>query len=180
MVNEVQPAARRRYVWPWYLLAGVVLGFVLAVLWLSVVIRRTREQRDPNIFFRNTAPASTNAATGDSSAPELPAEFRVALRGGDAALGRKIFFERPEASCGKCHRAGGQGGDTGPSLDGAGARMSRERILEAMLFPNRRPTTNYENVIVLVKSGSGWSGLLKREELGRASCRGRGGGLESG
>src|ERR1051325_5693682 len=109
MVNEVQPSSQRRYVWPWFVLSGVVLGLALAVLWMSVVIRRTREQRDPGIFFRGNEPAA-RATASPNALPDLPAQFLGALRGGDAAIGRKIFFERPEASCGKCHRAGGQGG----------------------------------------------------------------------
>jgi len=41
---------RPRYRWPWFVLAAVLLGILLSVLWMSVAIRRTREQRESNPF----------------------------------------------------------------------------------------------------------------------------------
>ena len=40
--------SKPRYKWPWYVLAALLLGLVLAVLWMSVAVRRTREQREGN------------------------------------------------------------------------------------------------------------------------------------
>ena len=49
MNNGEKPAtARRRYRWPWFLLAAVVLAFLLVLLWLLPVIRSIREQRQIN------------------------------------------------------------------------------------------------------------------------------------
>ena len=49
MNNGERPAtARRRYRWPWFLLAAVVVGFLLALLWLQPVIRNIREERQMN------------------------------------------------------------------------------------------------------------------------------------
>ena len=42
------PEPRPRYKWPWYVLAALLLGLVLAVLWMSVAVRRIREQREGN------------------------------------------------------------------------------------------------------------------------------------
>ncbi|MEP6662452.1 MAG: PVC-type heme-binding CxxCH protein, partial [Verrucomicrobiota bacterium] len=39
------------------------------------------------------------------------ASFRECLAGGNAAEGRKIFFERVEASCVRCHKVGTEGGE---------------------------------------------------------------------
>lgn len=39
---------RRRHAWPWFVLAAVLVGIVLAALWLSVEIERTRRIRDAN------------------------------------------------------------------------------------------------------------------------------------
>jgi hypothetical protein len=48
-VNEIPaPAggvARQKYRWPWFLAAAVLLGLVLAVLWMSVAIERARRMR---------------------------------------------------------------------------------------------------------------------------------------
>ena len=43
-----QSNARPRYVWPWFVLAAFLLAIVLAVLWMSQEIRRTRWIRDAN------------------------------------------------------------------------------------------------------------------------------------
>jgi hypothetical protein len=56
--HESTQVPQRRYLWPWFVLGGVVLGIVLAVLWLSHEVERTRRIRD-----LNTPPpqAGTNA-----------------------------------------------------------------------------------------------------------------------
>ena len=40
--------AQRRYRWPLFVIAGLVLGILLAVLWLSFEIRRTERIRQLN------------------------------------------------------------------------------------------------------------------------------------
>jgi hypothetical protein len=49
--------AARRYRWPWFLLGAILLAIVLAVLWLSREIERTRRLRDWN---SPASPQSTN------------------------------------------------------------------------------------------------------------------------
>ena len=39
---------KRRYNWPWFVLAGVVLGILLAIIWMSREVERTRRNRDLN------------------------------------------------------------------------------------------------------------------------------------
>ena len=48
MDEENQAEPPQRYVWPWFVLGGVVLGIVLAVFWMSVLVHRVREQRENN------------------------------------------------------------------------------------------------------------------------------------
>jgi hypothetical protein len=57
-----QTNARPRYTWPWFVLGLVVLGVVLAVIWMSVLVRRTREQRDMTAWPKPalSVPAQTN------------------------------------------------------------------------------------------------------------------------
>ena len=43
-----QPKPRQRYTWPWFVLAGVLLGIVLAIIWMSHEVERTRRNRDFN------------------------------------------------------------------------------------------------------------------------------------
>jgi hypothetical protein len=46
--NLPDPQGKRRYTWPWFLLAAVLLAIVLAVLWMSKEVERTRRIRDLN------------------------------------------------------------------------------------------------------------------------------------
>jgi len=156
--NETSPA-RPRYKWPWVVLLMLLTGLALAAAWIGLEARRLRQYRDPAWpSARSNQPPPLHQ--GPANSARLPGD---ALRGGDVAAGRKVFFEKPEASCGKCHKVAGQGGETGPALDGIASRQTREFILESMLQPNCRTTAGFESVIVLLKNGSGYSGFLKSE-----------------
>jgi hypothetical protein len=48
----------RHYTWPWWVLGALVLGILLAVLWMSQEITRTRRIRD-----LNAPPPETNQAS---------------------------------------------------------------------------------------------------------------------
>jgi len=43
-----KPEGRPHYRWPWFVLAAVLLGLVLAIVWLSREVERTRRNRDLN------------------------------------------------------------------------------------------------------------------------------------
>jgi protein-S-isoprenylcysteine O-methyltransferase Ste14 len=38
--------AKPHYRWPWFVLAMVLLGIVLAVIWMTYAVRREKEERD--------------------------------------------------------------------------------------------------------------------------------------
>jgi len=44
--NLPDPRNTRRYTWPWFVLAAVLLALALAVLWMSKEIERARRIRD--------------------------------------------------------------------------------------------------------------------------------------
>jgi len=50
---------RARYKWPWFVLAALLLGIALAVLWMSSEVERVRQIRDANSSGpdTNTTPA---------------------------------------------------------------------------------------------------------------------------
>jgi hypothetical protein len=54
------PDPRRSYRWPWYLLGAVILGLVLAILWLWPVVQRIRQQRLANPPAAASEPATRN------------------------------------------------------------------------------------------------------------------------
>jgi quinoprotein glucose dehydrogenase len=91
------------------------------------------------------------------------APYRPALQGGDAQEGRKVFFEKAEAGCLRCHKINGEGGEVGPDLAGIGNRQSREYILEAMLFPNKQIAAGYEGLVIALSNGTSYTGTLKSE-----------------
>jgi len=136
--------------WPLFLLGAIVLAVVLAVLWVSAEVRRVRQFQS----FDYRPPARTN---------DPLAGFRATLLGGNAVTGRSIFFNQPDASCGRCHRVAGQGGDNGPALDGVGSRLTREQLLESLIHPNASITKGYESVTVVLTNGTGIAGVLRSE-----------------
>jgi len=46
--DGTQEQPRRHYSWPWFVLAAVLLGIVLAILWMNHEIQRTKRNRDLN------------------------------------------------------------------------------------------------------------------------------------
>lgn len=92
------------------------------------------------------------------------AGYREALYGGDAEAGRKIFLERPEAACTRCHKIKGEGGEVGPELTGIMTRHDRQYILESILYPNKQIAAGFESVLVTMKNGQVYAGILKSED----------------
>ena len=60
MEDKETNSAAPRYRWPWFALAAVILGVVLAVVWMSVAVRRIREQRTADPF---AAPGTSGSNT---------------------------------------------------------------------------------------------------------------------
>lgn len=174
MSDDPEPPPTRR-IWPWFVIAGVLLAAVLAFIWVSAEVRRVKSFE--RFDFRPPAKAPSTDTLPTNSPPTTPpstivvpastnaliAGFIETLDGGDAAAGRRIFFNKPEASCAKCHRLGDQGGDNGPALDGIGSRAAREFVLESLIAPNAKITKGFETVILRLKNGSGVSGVLRQE-----------------
>jgi quinoprotein glucose dehydrogenase len=92
------------------------------------------------------------------------ARARVALSGGDADRGGRIFREKAEVQCLRCHKLGGAGGGVGPELTGIGARTDRASILESIVAPNRQIAQGFETVVVATTDGRIHTGILKRED----------------
>ena len=89
--------------------------------------------------------------------------FAECLYGGDPAAGKKIFFERAEVFCSRCHQMNGEGGEAGPKLTGVGGRNPREYLLESIIFPNNKIATGWENVVVTMKDGRSYAGKVTKE-----------------
>ena len=89
--------------------------------------------------------------------------YRECMVGGDAEEGKKVFLEKVEASCVRCHKFEGEGGEVGPDITGMGGRKDRNYILESIVFPNKTIAEGFESVIVTLKNGTSYAGQLKSE-----------------
>jgi quinoprotein glucose dehydrogenase len=91
------------------------------------------------------------------------AKWRECLTGGDAKAGKILFHERQEAACARCHKLAGEGGDVGPDLAGLVAKRGREYALESIVLPNRVIPPGFESLLVVMKNGQSFAGLVKGE-----------------
>lgn len=114
--------------------------------------RQSQEVKDKLTRFERARPAEDDLRS-----------YRECQEGGNAEEGKKIFLERAEVSCVRCHKAGGEGGEVGPDLTKLGAVKTREYILESIVYPNKHIAAGFENVLVTMKDGAIYAGLLKNE-----------------
>ena len=91
------------------------------------------------------------------------ANFRGTLAGGDAARGRKIFHDREDVACLRCHAVKGKGGTVGPDLAGVASRQPQEYLLESILLPNKQIAAGFENITVTLTNGGFLAGMVKSE-----------------
>ncbi len=90
--------------------------------------------------------------------------FRETLTGGDAERGKKVFYERQEVACTRCHKIDSDaGGDVGPNLAGITTRATAEHVLESIVFPNQQIADGFESVLLTLKNGTTYAGVLKSE-----------------
>jgi len=64
MDEKDEASQPRRYTWPRYVLGALAIWGVLIVIWMTALVRRTREQRD---YTQWPAP-QTNSATVNTNA----------------------------------------------------------------------------------------------------------------
>jgi quinoprotein glucose dehydrogenase len=98
---------------------------------------------------------------GSLAATDDLAKYRPELFGGNATEGQKIFFERQEAACFRCHKIHGNGGDVGPELSDVGQKKSRDYILESIVYPNKQIAPGFDNVTLILKNGGSYAGQVK-------------------
>ena len=90
--------------------------------------------------------------------------YRETLSGGDAARGKKIFYENVAAACTRCHHLGTDGGgNAGPVLDGIASRQTREYLLESIVSPNQQIVQGFESATLTLKNGANHAGVVKSE-----------------
>jgi quinoprotein glucose dehydrogenase len=88
------------------------------------------------------------------------AKWRVAIKGGNADRGRKVFREKAETQCLRCHKC--EIGDSlvGPELTHVGSKKNREYILESIVYPNKQIAEGFETVVLTLNDGNVVAGRL--------------------
>lgn len=110
-----------------------------------------------------------NQAIGrQSGAPEYdPARVAAVVAAlhqgkGDAERGAEVY-RMAQLACTACHQIGDEGGVIGPSLNGLGAGMPLDQIVESILWPDRQIKEGFQAVALTTKTGSVISGYIERE-----------------
>lgn len=93
------------------------------------------------------------------------ASWTVALQGGDAQRGEKIYLSHP-AECMRCHRAGEgheAGGEAGPNLAGIATRGDLKYLLEAMIVPSAKVSPGFGIVSATLRNNTVVAGIMLEE-----------------
>lgn len=98
----------------------------------------------------------------------VPGDFRAfaASHAGDAARGRRIFFEEGGPSCIRCHKVAGEGATVGPDLTDVGARYARPELITSVLEPSSRIAEGYRAEVFWLRDGRILEGRVESEQDG--------------
>jgi quinoprotein glucose dehydrogenase len=91
------------------------------------------------------------------------ANWLVALEGGNQEAGKKIFFEKTQLSCVRCHKVDRAGGEVGPALTVIGKEKDRRYLLEAICLPDAQIAKGFETAVIADDSGQVFTGIVKSE-----------------
>lgn len=116
-------------------------------------------------IYRNDPEAANGPIFRTATRTYGPEEYlTAALQGpGDAERGRRLFADPAGVNCVACHRVAGNGGDVGPDLSNIGAQSDRRALTESVLYPSRVVRESYQRIVVEMKDGDEYAGLVKAE-----------------
>lgn len=140
------------------LLDDLISGKLPQEVWLDVYeSSKKREPLAPKIMAWRES-----VKTGDPLA-----NYRLSLKGGDMVRGRKIFREKLEVQCFRCHKCDIGDSVVGPDLTKIGATKDREYLLESIVFPNKQIAHGFQIVVLELKNGTTVAGRLLSEADGQ-------------
>ncbi|MEM7013223.1 MAG: PVC-type heme-binding CxxCH protein, partial [Verrucomicrobiota bacterium] len=113
------------------------------------------------------------AATG---AEKLPPVAELIAMKANAGNGKPAYSK---AACITCHKVGGEGIDFGPDLSGIGNKLSKEAMIEAVLFPNAGISHGFHGLTIKTKDGAVFSGYSTGETDDTLSLRIPGGVIQA-
>ena len=112
-----------------------------------------------------TAVASAGPrAQAPAAAPQVSREQLLEThmkdeKSGSASAGRPVY----DKLCAGCHRFGAVGKDVGPDLTTLTSRFKRRDILDAILWPSKIISDQYQSEMLELSDGSVVTGVLVRE-----------------
>ena len=115
----------------------------------SILFNSSSERR------RGRAEEFLDPPAGLNGEPLLPIA-ELMLNEGDAGAGKQLFDQH----CSSCHVVQGAGTDFGPDLSEIGAKLPREALYNAILYPDAGIGFGYEGVILTLEDGSGAAGFV--------------------
>lgn len=106
------------------------------------------------------AEAAQTSQTAGKMTPEEILDYHLKdEKGGSAGAGRAIY----EKQCGACHIFGGIGKEVGPDLTTITSRFKKKDILDAILWPSKVISDQYQAEMIQLADGKVITGLLVRE-----------------
>jgi putative heme-binding domain-containing protein len=163
----------RRPVWIRELLEAVQKKAMTSSELGASVRQRLLAQRDESL--RGTA-RRLLAEADSSSRSNVVIRYLSAVTAahGDGGRGAALFGQH----CAVCHKLRGEGQGAAPDLASVVDR-SPERMLIAILDPNRAVEDRYVNYVARVRGGDEFSGMLASENANSVTLVGAGGGRET-
>ena len=115
---------------------------------------------------RGTSKLKAQVTKYDSSlqADDDLAKWRVSLLGGNAESGRKIFREKAQTECLRCHKCEVGESVVGPELTHIGATKDRAYLLESIVWPSKTIADGFETVVITLKNGDIVAGTLAGQD----------------
>ena len=92
------------------------------------------------------------------------APYKMSLVGGDAERGRKLFREKAEVQCLRCHKCEIGESLVGPDLTKIGAQKDRAYLLESIVFPSKKIAEGYQIVTLMLKDNNVLAGRVLAED----------------
>jgi putative membrane-bound dehydrogenase-like protein len=96
---------------------------------------------------------------GSKGGTSLPPVSKLVEKSGDAAKGKEVF----KNICSTCHQVKKEGVNFGPDLSEIGAKLSKEGLYTAILFPDQGISFGYEAWRIKLKDGSTAFGRIVSE-----------------
>ena len=92
------------------------------------------------------------------------AKYCASLLGGNAASGRKIFREKAQTECLRCHKCEIGDSAVGPELTHIGATKDRAYLLESIVFPSRKIAEGFETLVLTLANGDIVAGTVAGQD----------------